>query len=147
MAVVVAVAAVLTSGCGTILNFAGGDPDIYGGTLGDIRFALTPRNGEGGGSKGGAIFAALLGMDAAVSFAADTLTLPLAVYMRQRVYLASSEAAPDDSDGKVGSAASPAPADSQVRYPYDEVNAPDISTWSRMMEQCLAFVPANPQPQ
>jgi hypothetical protein len=33
----------LVSGCGTILNFKSGNPDLYGGVAKDIEFAWTPR--------------------------------------------------------------------------------------------------------
>jgi hypothetical protein len=37
-----AVAAVLFSGCGTIANFAHGDPEVFGGVQNDVAFFLSP---------------------------------------------------------------------------------------------------------
>src|SRR5215469_5715497 len=90
-AVFVAIAAVSLGGCGTILNFATGDPDIYGGVQKDINFMQTPRqNGSvvgsttgGGKYPGGLVMFGAVGADACLSLIADTLTLPIAVWMRQ----------------------------------------------------------------
>jgi uncharacterized protein YceK len=87
------------SGCGTAFNLASGDPDNYGGVQRDLRFAsdvtanggLWPgrdSSGAGGGGKGEAVVAlgilALYGADVGLSFIGDTVTLPLAAYLRNK---------------------------------------------------------------
>src|SRR5918911_112307 len=59
---VVAGTAVTLSGCGTILNLAGDDPDIYGGVQKDLAFTQTPRTSplSGGCGKGGWGFVGLV---------------------------------------------------------------------------------------
>jgi uncharacterized protein YceK len=83
--------AVLLSGCGTVCNLASGNPDNYGGVQRDLQFAsdatdrgglCRPRPGDTG--WGAACVLALYGADLSLSFVADTLTLPLATYLRQR---------------------------------------------------------------
>jgi hypothetical protein len=84
--VLVAVAAVLLGGCGTILNFAQkGGPDVYGGVQKDITFFMSPPAPEGQGSprNGDLGLGILVLTDAVASLTADTLTLPLVVYLRQ----------------------------------------------------------------
>jgi uncharacterized protein YceK len=92
----VALAALCASGCGTILNLASGDPQIYGGPQADVMFALTPGNwgsetppassrdgnpiGEG---IAGAFPFLLVLADFPLSLVGDTFTLPLTIYMRQ----------------------------------------------------------------
>ena len=92
-AAIPALAAALASGCGTIVNFASGDPEIYGGPRKDIEFLQTPRSvqaapntpagSSGSAGRGAAFVAAFVVADIPVSLVADTLTLPLAVYLRQ----------------------------------------------------------------
>ena len=85
--VFVTIAAVLLSGCGTVCNFATGDPEIYGGVQKDIVFAMTPPNPEkfpqAKQDKGAIALVVLVFADMCFSFFADTLTLPLAIYLRQ----------------------------------------------------------------
>ncbi len=94
IAALAAIAAVSPGGCGTICNFAHGDPDIYGGVQKDVELLQTPRTATGGGvsfNKGGPVFAVLLTGDVALSLVADTLTLPLAIYMRQNEHSSEDE--------------------------------------------------------
>jgi uncharacterized protein YceK len=102
-----ALAAVWQAGCGTIVNFAQGDPDIYGGVQKDIQFIETPRK-QGGGGVGvntGMLLAVLAPLDTCLSLVGDTLTLPLAICLRHNEH---------ESDGKIvigGNSSSPANAD------------------------------------
>jgi uncharacterized protein YceK len=74
----------LPSGCGTICNFAHSDPEIYGGVQNDVAVIMTPQTGgSSGGGQGMAIFAGLVVADVCCSAVADTLTLPLAIRLRQ----------------------------------------------------------------
>jgi uncharacterized protein YceK len=87
------------SGCGTVLNLASGNPDNYGGVQRDLNFGkdATDKGGfwtgpgrpeTGGGSAedtwGAGALLALYGADVGLSFLGDTLTLPLAAYLRHR---------------------------------------------------------------
>src|SRR5262249_7527664 len=87
--VFVTIAAILLSGCGTVCNFATGDPEIYGGVQKDIAFIMTPpgpdqvpRVNESPG-KAAVFYVAVVFADACLSLVADTLTLPLAICLRQ----------------------------------------------------------------
>jgi uncharacterized protein YceK len=83
------------SGCGTVCNLASGNPDNYGGVQRELKFAddasakgglLSGSSGaEGTGGVWAALFVlALYGTDLSLSFVGDTLTLPLAAYLRHR---------------------------------------------------------------
>ena len=83
------------SGCGTVCNLASADPDNYGGVQRDLKVADdASANGgflsgiQGGDARGGAFMAAfvlaLYGADLTLSVVGDTLTLPLAAYLRNR---------------------------------------------------------------
>ena len=102
MAVLGTIAAVLPAGCGTICNFAHGDPDIYGGVQKDVAFIQTPRQTGGGGAslnnQGMVFLAALVCADAGLSLIADTLTLPLAVYMRHEDHAGDEAVSAGKSD-------------------------------------------------
>jgi uncharacterized protein YceK len=82
VAVLVALAGVPLSGCGTIRNLAGDDPEIYGGVQKDIAIIQTPpaRSGVGVSPTTVAMF---MPADLGLSLVADTLTLPLAIWLRQ----------------------------------------------------------------
>jgi uncharacterized protein YceK len=92
--VVLALSAALSGGCGTIMNLTSGDPEIYGGPRKDIEALQTPPSGptarcpQGNASeeegKTEAFLAGFIVADIAVSAVADTLTLPLTIYLRQR---------------------------------------------------------------
>ena len=79
----VAVVTALLRGCGTILNFASGDPQVYGGVQKDLGFCVSP--GDLGGKQGnGALFiAGLVFAEMGASLVADTLTLPRILYLHQ----------------------------------------------------------------
>jgi uncharacterized protein YceK len=81
----IAVTAALLSGCGTVCNFAGGDPEVYGGVQKDLAFVQSPRTSPPpvGVNRGGPVFLGLVVADVFLSAVTDTLTLPLAVYLRQ----------------------------------------------------------------
>ena len=77
--------AVLLSGCGTAFNLASEDPDNYGGVQRDLDLAnRTGSLGNGGTGKEAVGRLALYGADVGLSFVGDTLTLPLAAYLRYR---------------------------------------------------------------
>jgi uncharacterized protein YceK len=101
VAMLTAAVAAPSAGCGTVFNLASGDPDNYGGVQRDIQFANDAR--ANGGLLSGAdlrataargsdqiaagvalCFLALYGADLSLSFIADTATLPLVMYLRQR---------------------------------------------------------------
>jgi uncharacterized protein YceK len=106
-----ALAVVLPAGgCGTVCNLASGSPDNFGGVQRDIQFAsdrggLWPAdnanapadyNSPGGKPPGGKPNVCLLmlyGADLSLCCVADTLTLPLAMYLRQRHEGATDSAA------------------------------------------------------
>jgi uncharacterized protein YceK len=105
IAVFVTIAAVLLSGCGTICNLATGDPEIYGGPQKDAEFLQNLHPAEGGGAaagKGMAIVLLATVADVSLSVVGDTLTLPLAIYMRQHDHT------DDDMNDPVVGTASPA---------------------------------------
>ena len=84
-----AIFAVLLSGCGTVFNFAGGNPQPYGGVAKDVEFAAAyqaalqdkpPRQQTGVSGHSPLALACLLGLyygDFGASAIADTLTLPV----------------------------------------------------------------------
>ena len=74
-----AILAVLLNGCGTVSNFATGESKIYGGVREDFAFIQMPVDGPGIPQLVLAIFA----VDLTLCLAMDTLTLPIALYLRQ----------------------------------------------------------------
>jgi uncharacterized protein YceK len=82
VAVLVALAGVSASGCGTIRNLASQDPEIYGGVQKDVAVIQTPpaRSGVGISPTTVAMF---MPVDLGLSAVGDTLTLPLAIWLRQ----------------------------------------------------------------
>jgi uncharacterized protein YceK len=80
--VLVALTAVALGGCGTIRNLASGDPDIYGGVQKDVQLIQTPQSVKGVGVNPMTL-ALFAPADLCLSLAGDTLTLPLAIYLRQ----------------------------------------------------------------
>jgi uncharacterized protein YceK len=81
--VLVAIAAFVVSGCGTIANLSTGEPDLYGGVQKDIQLLQTPRTQpEGIGIRN--LGQLVLFVDLPLCFVADTLTLPIAIYELQR---------------------------------------------------------------
>jgi uncharacterized protein YceK len=77
----VALATISLAGCGTVRNFATGDPEIYGGVQKDVQFIQTPQTAKGV-CVNPMTLAFLAPADLCLSFVADTLTLPIAVCMR-----------------------------------------------------------------
>jgi uncharacterized protein YceK len=93
LVVVLVLCAALGAGCGTVCNLARENPDNYGGVQRDLQFASDARDKGGvmagtSGSTGAAYAAAaivgLYCVDLSFSFIADTMTLPLAVYLRRK---------------------------------------------------------------
>lgn len=71
-------------GCGSICNYATGDPEVYGGVQKDMGFI----SGGGGhvhvsNGKGAVAVVAIVLADMGLSGAVDTLTLPLTIWLRQ----------------------------------------------------------------
>ena len=93
IALTLGITALVTGGCGTVCNLAGGvvHPDempmVYGGVQVDAGCIGKIGNGSASTADAakGRLFLVGLGLvDMSVSFVADTLTLPLTVYVQQR---------------------------------------------------------------
>ncbi|HLN31716.1 MAG TPA: hypothetical protein VK395_28510 [Gemmataceae bacterium] len=96
----VLIVAMLLSGCGTVCNLAGGvvhpesEPRIYGGVGRDLDIIdkacnIGPSQNAGSGGENGKAYlaAALISLavvDPILSFAADTLTLPVTIPLQER---------------------------------------------------------------
>jgi uncharacterized protein YceK len=79
LAVLLAVAAMWVSGCGTIANLKTGEPDLYGGVQRDIQLLEAPRPQPAGiGIRN--LGALVLFVDLPLCVVGDTLTMPLAIY-------------------------------------------------------------------
>jgi uncharacterized protein YceK len=93
------ITSVLASGCGTVCNLVGGvvhpdsEPKVYGGVARDLDIIEkgvtgTPTMGQGNAGKGAAVLVvgvlALAVVDPILSFAADTLTLPVTIPLQER---------------------------------------------------------------
>jgi uncharacterized protein YceK len=77
--------AVALSGCGTVYNLAEGEPEVYGGALKDAQLFIAPAAREKEVAGRGAPLLPILALgDLPLSLVGDTLTLPLAVYLRQK---------------------------------------------------------------
>jgi uncharacterized protein YceK len=86
---VVGIALVSSSGCGTVLNFASGDPEVYGGVKQDAEilrmlYNTTSNNTDGGGKKA-AVCLALLFTDFPLSTMGDTITLPFTLFREPKI--------------------------------------------------------------
>jgi uncharacterized protein YceK len=101
--IILVLAAVSLSGCGTVCNLAGGmlhpdsEPRVYGGVIRDVEIidnvvssesseSLLPING-GGGTGAAMMLAALISVpvvDPVLSLVADTLTLPVTIPLQER---------------------------------------------------------------
>ena len=78
-AVLVGISAFLASGCGTIANLKTEQPELYGGVQKDLQLLETPRTEPSGiGIRN--LGPLVLFVDLPLSFIADTLTLPIAIY-------------------------------------------------------------------
>jgi hypothetical protein len=97
VAALIAVTAVPLSGCGTICNFAGGifhpetEPRVYGGVQRDVEVIEKMASAGSLNVRAGShdprellAWIVLLGADPTVSFVADTLTLPITIYVEKR---------------------------------------------------------------
>jgi uncharacterized protein YceK len=77
--VLLALATLLVSGCGTIANLQTGKPDLYGGVQHDVQLLETPRPPpQGIGIRN--LGALVLFVDLPLSVVGDTLSIPLANY-------------------------------------------------------------------
>jgi uncharacterized protein YceK len=83
-AILMAAALLCGIGCGTIANLASGNPEVpYGGVQKDLTWLATPTSNEwGAGGSPAVVF--ILAAELGLSFVADTLTLPLALYIIHR---------------------------------------------------------------
>jgi uncharacterized protein YceK len=82
IALAAALLALALSGCGTVCNLANEDPQPYGGVVADVQFAFTPVERDMK-DNGAFVFLGLVAADVALSLVGDTITLPLAIYLRQ----------------------------------------------------------------
>jgi uncharacterized protein YceK len=81
--VLLGIALLALSGCGTISNLSTGEPEFYGGVQKDIQLLQTPRTPpEGIGIRN--LGQLVLFVDLPLCFVGDTLTLPIAIYELQR---------------------------------------------------------------
>jgi uncharacterized protein YceK len=84
---IVASAAVLLSGCGTIVNLCSGDPEIpLGGVQKDLQVVDSPRASGFGTGKSAALVVLLIPVELCLSVVGDTLTLPLAIFIKRAGY-------------------------------------------------------------
>lgn len=95
-AAVTVLCAILVNGCGTVCNFAGGilhpdrEPRVYGGVQRDVEvieeMSKPPGLGLSAGKSaaGALVFLGVVLVDPAISFVADTLTLPITLYAEHR---------------------------------------------------------------
>jgi hypothetical protein len=128
LAAFLALAALLSNGCGSICNVVCKDPDVYGGVQKDI--AATQHIHNGG--KIGLFVLGIIGADTCLSAAGDTLTLPLVVYRRQKLPATDTPFYSVFGSGDAVDSASPAAAENTPRQPcpicvYQEENGP--SQW------------------
>lgn len=104
IALLLALAAVSLCGCGTVFNLVGKDPQAFGGVQKDLDFIDTPNHL---GKAGIVVYA-----DVPLCFVADTLTLPLVVYLIQHPRATHREYAPARMND--GPAPAPIPVDTGV---------------------------------
>jgi uncharacterized protein YceK len=107
----VAIAVGLPSGCGTVLNLSTQTPDIYGGVQKDVEFVLTPRHDQPAVSVGAVTLLWLVAADTGMSLVADTLTLPLVVYLKQHGEASVDGGTVCPADKQVAKGAVPKPVD------------------------------------
>jgi uncharacterized protein YceK len=101
---------ILMVGCGTVVNFVDGRPEVYGGVQKDIKFIETPPKSDDcvqhdANGPAAAVAVAFVFADVGVSAVADTLTLPLVVYMRQDPHDTDLPGAPSRSVAGSGDSA------------------------------------------
>jgi hypothetical protein len=111
MAAAVAAVALLSGGCGTVCNLASGDPQVpFGGVQKDLETLQAPRSGSSrlsGSGKGAVVIVLLLPAELSLSFLGDTVTLPLAVWMRREDHDASADSATVNPTSAAPSASQP----------------------------------------
>jgi hypothetical protein len=83
LGLVTVLAAMALSGCGTIVNFASGDPTPYGGLQRDVAFLPQLWKGGGDGKKAIGILA-ISGAELASTGVADTVSLPVVVLLNRQ---------------------------------------------------------------
>jgi uncharacterized protein YceK len=82
LAVVVALFAIWSSGCGTIANLTSGNPEVpFGGVQRDIALVETPRETPSGIGLVPSMLVFVLPIEMSLSFVGDLVTLPLAIGM------------------------------------------------------------------
>jgi uncharacterized protein YceK len=100
----VAICLATLTGCGTVRNFAGGAPEVYGGVKKDVEFVMTPGPGltytSGTGTRigVGVLALGLMLADISLSFVADTLTLPVITYRERKQDAGDEWVGRDDPD-------------------------------------------------
>jgi hypothetical protein len=130
----VVVVAFALSGCGTVCNLAGGwshpdsEPRIYGGVQKDIEWygqtkdsqavpTLAPRDG-----RFALVVVGIIAMEPALTFLADTLTLPLTIYLQERRVAADKSEHAGDELGKAANLLNETPSLGNP-VPVDEADA------------------------
>src|SRR5262249_35075559 len=90
--VLAALFASMLSGCGTVCNLAGAQPDheprVYGGVSFDFevmdQFVQDPPHPTNSDPRGGVLLLALALVAQPLSFVGDTLTLPITIYLQNK---------------------------------------------------------------
>ena len=104
--VLLAISALLASGCGTIANLKTGEPDFYGGVQKDVQLLATPRpQPQGLGIRNLGEWVLLV--DLPLCVVGDTLTIPLAFYEWHRGEGNPETTAPVGSRGEGTTAPAP----------------------------------------
>jgi uncharacterized protein YceK len=89
-ALVVATVAASAGGCGTVCNFMSGEPSAYGGLKKDAEWADQFASKLSSGqpittdTRAGLVLVAVAWMELPLTFAADTLTLPITLWLESR---------------------------------------------------------------
>jgi uncharacterized protein YceK len=103
LAILVTIAVLLVSGCGTVFNLASGEPTNYGGVQRDLKWMTTPRDTpmfQPGTQDYFPLFIlACLPIELGLSFTADTLTLPLVMYLSHKDHPRDDRNAPASDSG------------------------------------------------
>ena len=103
LTILVTIAALLVNGCGTVFNLASGEPTNYGGVQRDIHWMTTPRDTpmfQPGTQDYFPLFIlACLPIELGLSFTADTLTLPLVMYLNHKEHPGNDRNAPASGSG------------------------------------------------
>jgi hypothetical protein len=117
MAIVAALAAISSTGCGTTCNLAGGfkhpddEPKIYGGVQRDLDFVaqLSPdkplMGNPSNANKGVLIIIPLLIAEGVLTCVGDTVTLPITIYLQERRVAARKREQEGDNSANSSSSA------------------------------------------